>query len=173
MRKVFLFLAAILAVFLFWLVLARQPAKKLPENEIVFFLVAYANEVGQESLPSDWEKFGCDDFLVPYKSKTQEEVNLKTALDGLFAQKDTLLPNGVTLHNSLAGSKVGIGVAEERNKTTVDLVGEIKIAGVCDTPRVRQQIEKTVEYYNPDALILYNGEDSAWRCLGDTSGLCE
>lgn len=174
MKRVFAVLAAVfIVIFVLGLALGRQAVKKPPQNELVFYLVAYGNEVEPQNLSSDWEKIGCEDYLVQYKTRTDEDVNLKTALDLLFAQKDTLLPNGTPLHNALSKSKVVIGVAEEKDKTTVDLVGKIPIAGVCDTPRIKEQIERTIRYYAPQAKILYNGSESSWRCFGDESGLCE
>lgn len=177
-------LAIILAFFVIWQGIQNQPKRETEapkgasesptsQDEIIFFLVAYGGEVEEKDLPAVFEKFGCEDLLVPYKTKTEEEVSLKAALDLLFTQKDTFLPNGVPLHNALLGAKVTIDVIEEKDKTSVNLVGKIPIAGVCDTPRIKQQIEKTVWYYAPGAVILYNDSESSWRCLGDQSGLCQ
>lgn len=184
MQRVIILLAIILTFFVIWQGIQNQPKRETeapkgagesptPQDEIIFFLVAYGGEVEEKNLPAVFEKFGCEDFLVPYKTKTEEEASLKTALDLLFAQKDTFLPNGVPLHSALLGAKVTIDVTEEKDKTLVDLVGKIPIAGVCDTPRIKEQIEKTVEYWAPQASILLNGSRSQWRCFGDTSGLCK
>lgn len=50
------------------------------------------------------------------------------------------------------------------------------IAGVCDTPRIKEQITQTLEGYSTEKqqsfTIFLDGSTTAWKCLGDESGLC-
>lgn len=55
----------------------------------------------------------------------------------------------------------------------VRLTGLPLSGGTCDDPRIKAQVEYTVSQYWPDYRILLNGSESAWRCIGDMSGLCK
>jgi len=49
------------------------------------------------------------------------------------------------------------------------------IAGVCDVPRIKEQVTETVRTYadkRPFEIYL-NNTTREWECLGDESGLCK
>ncbi|MEW5902702.1 MAG: hypothetical protein AB1715_14650, partial [Acidobacteriota bacterium] len=60
---------------------------------------------------------------------------------------------------------------EDDGAFLVDLRGQVRSKGVCDDPRIRAQIEKTVGRFGSFEIRL-NGRETGWRCFDDQSGKC-
>jgi len=128
-----------------------------PSTSLGYFLLATEDTANAVSFP------GCGaEYLVQADSETS--VDLQLALNELFAVTDPTL-------SALTNSEIVPVV----NGTNIDLQGSLISAGTCDTPRITNQIIKTVQLYLPDEnyTITLNGEESAFRCFGDESGFCE
>lgn len=142
------------------------------ESTVTIFLAADP-ESDPEDLPyGTQEVAGCGpEYLVPLIESYEGEDNLENALNYLFAI-DVNEYKGY--RNSFYMSDLTVDVNEVSNPIIVDLQGELIQAGTCDDPRLKAQVEKTVEYYleNSEYEIQLNGSEQGWRCLGDESGLC-
>ncbi len=124
---------------------------------------------------------GCNDgYLVAQETGkvagTSEEA-ITQALQALF----TITPqqaydqglntaNGLT--NLTVESVTVSGEAPNKN-AVVALKGIPMLAGTCDTPRFKDQIQYTIGLYVASYTITLNEGESDWRCLGDESGLCK
>lgn len=118
---------------------------------------------------------GCNDsYLVPIQMdlKSGETANVQTALTALFEYDVEVAGSQI---NALDQSELKVDkVSIEDGKTIVELSGQVMIAGTCSAPRLKDQVEETVEYYvSGDYEIRLNGEEKNWRCLTDQSGACE
>lgn len=102
--------------------------------------------------------FGCGDSLVGVDSGLSESTDtLEDALMALFAiNTETYMG----YDNALANNTIVINQATVvGGVATVELSGQIPIAGVCDEPRIIKQIEETVLQFNSveSAEISLNG----------------
>jgi len=114
---------------------------------------------------------GCGtDYAVPVTIGTSD-ASLENTLTALLRIDEANYGEN-NLYNPAYMSDLSAEVTEGET-TTVNLVGEPLYAGHCDTPRYKAIFEKTVENYTDNYEIQINGEESAWRCLGDESGMCE
>jgi hypothetical protein len=117
--------------------------------------------------------FGCNDKIayVPVSREDATDDPAYDALATLFAVTDSTVSD---LHNSVWESDLSVekvkGVGQD--KVEVHINGEIVSNGVCDDPRIKEQVEATVRQYYPDYTIFLNGSESEWDCFGDGSGLC-
>lgn len=117
---------------------------------------------------------GCDDRVAYVKvhrvSKTDSVV--KDALAALFSVKDT---NFDGLYDALANSTFSVDkVTTDSDGATTDvwLKGQANSGGICDDPRIKAQIEYTIKRLRPQYKIYLNGSESAYRCIGNESGMC-
>ncbi len=79
------------------------------------------------------------------------------------------------LNNLSVGSVTVSGDQQRGQKLNafVDLKGQPILAGTCDTPRFKDQVQETIGFYVDSYTITLNGSEAEWRCLGDESGLCK
>ncbi|MBP9748566.1 hypothetical protein KBD18_00010 [Patescibacteria group bacterium] len=138
------------------------------------FLVALENTDAWKAAGTNDATIGCNDRLIPYQfvakgDATDSSDRLRQALTGLFA----LPADNGGLSNILAKGNLAVGtITGSAASGTVDITGQLNSGGVCDDPRIRAQVEKTVAAYGKYAISL-NGSVSAWRCFGDMSGECK
>jgi hypothetical protein len=120
------------------------------------------------------ETIGCADqvALIGLSRVAATDRPVLDALNTLLAWKDSSYQD---LYNALAFSDLQVDqvVTTDGRTTRVELSGEVVSGGTCDDPRIKAQIEETVRQFHPDFKIILNGDEAAWRCLGDGSGLCE
>jgi hypothetical protein len=95
---------------------------------------------------TDGEKIGCDDNLIWYDVANNPPTNhtqqLKLAIQTLL----TTEPQGErNMSNALLQSHLQVDdvVINPSGKATVKLSGPFTLGGVCDAPRVQNQLEKT------------------------------
>jgi len=127
--------------------------------------------------------FGCGDNIVMVektkvlKSSPLKATSVTTALRELFKIKTREYQFGDRmLMNALAESPITVNSVQILNgEATVELEGYFTFAGTCDTPRVKEQIKRTIMQF-PEVksyTILLNGSTKEWDCVGDQSGNCK
>lgn len=143
-------------------------------NEIsVAFVVTEGAEVPADATLEGEGMIGCNDRIA-YAKVSRETASgdmVRDALETLFSVKET---NYHGLYNALAFSdlKVDRILSRDGVTTDVEIVGSLNSGGLCDDPRIVQQIEATVRHFRPDYRILLNGSESEWKCVGNMSGQC-
>lgn len=107
------------------------------------------------------QKIGCSDSLVPI------EINIEPTNAPLTAALEQLLHPEAPyygqsgLYNAFYQSDLSIdGIDIENEQATIALSGTLIVGGVCDTPRIRGQLEQTALQYNTISSvdIFLNGE---------------
>lgn len=95
---------------------------------------------------TDGEKIGCDDNLIPYEITatvpTSSSNHLEAAMLALLITEPT---GDRVMNNALLASDLQLAQSsiDSQGKAKVDLTGNLSLGGVCDGPRVQNQIEKT------------------------------
>ncbi|TAL19674.1 hypothetical protein EPN90_02705 [Patescibacteria group bacterium] len=117
---------------------------------------------------------GCNDYAVPVRIPSEIDVSLKNYLTFLLGFSDRKATEDYGYRNYLAAQKLTVDTVDKTadGSFLVNLKGEIFSAGVCDDPRIIEQVELTAAQFGK-VKILLNGSESAWRCFGDQSGLCK
>lgn len=133
------------------------------------FLVGYAGEEfpGSENSES-YQKVGCDDALIGYEIPVVSR-RLASVLNALSIFDP---PDG--LHNPMKDKQMRSAGVEERPRGTVvvDLIGDPKFGGLCDSKRLKGQIEETIGLYTENAEILLNGSADEFTCMANVYGKC-
>ncbi len=133
-------------------------------------LIAYDGEHFPGSAESgSYLRIGCNDVLVPYEMPV-----LSTRLQSVLTALGVFVPPP-GLHNPLQEKGVrfaGLEEGDRGKKMVILLEGEPAFGGICDVPRFKEHIEKTVELYTKNYEVRLNGSESAYRCLDDMSGNC-
>lgn len=116
-----------------------EPETTMSEQTVTIFLVAI------EDQGISGRKIGCDDSLIPV------EVTIRSDLTSPWSSLSALLNLDETyygesgLYNALHQSDLEIQSYETlEGKAKVYLEGELMLGGVCDTPRVEEQILATI-----------------------------
>lgn len=108
--------------------------------------------------PETGGSVGCGDSTVPYTVSIEPTVApLTAALNQLF----TIGEQSYGYYNALANSNLTVrDIDIDDGTATIDLVGNLSVAGVCDAPRVEAQIRQTaLQYFTIDSvIILVNGQ---------------
>lgn len=101
---------------------------------------------------------GCGDSTVPFTVSIEPTVApLTAALNQMFSIGTQ--PYGY--YNALGNSNLSVrGIDIENSVATIDLIGDLSIAGVCDEPRIEAQIRQTaLQYFTIESvIILVNGQ---------------
>lgn len=126
-----------------------------PDTETVnIFLVELAD--GEE--PNGEGTFGCGDTLVPVEVEiaAQEDTagRIAAALNALFAYEDD------ELYNVFAGMDLTVSDVQLINGVaTVNVSGVFGVGGICDEPRVIEQVNATVMQFDgvERVVLLVNG----------------
>lgn len=143
-------------------------------SEITVYLVS------QKERPDALKKFGCDEYLVPVKITTMGEVTVEKALNALLDISDPK-KYGEDFETA-TGFKdrflLLAGVEEREVSITSPIVvsflknESVGIAGVCDTPRIQEQVRETIRAAagNRPFVMRLNGSVKDWEGLGDLKG---
>lgn len=107
------------------------------------------------------DRIGCLDSLVPVELAVAPYVDpARAALEALFALR---LRDYASLYNGLYLSNLRyLSLSVEGTRAVLRLSGEVLSGGVCDDPRITEQIKRTVRHYNPlvvNVTILVDGRD--------------
>ncbi|MFA6089944.1 MAG: GerMN domain-containing protein [Candidatus Woesearchaeota archaeon] len=123
-------------------------------KELSIFLVKL-NDAGKSG-----EAIGCGDSLIEIKEKLDIAENpIKTALNKLFQIKGNYKNLG--LYTALTNTNFKVESIEEKNNIAiVSISGTYTISGVCEIPRIENQIKETVLKNSnlKDLQILLNGK---------------
>lgn len=146
---------------------------KLASDEksiVAFYYASKSDYKGKDA----YAEIGCEDVLVPVKTElSKSQSDLAEAIVQLLTMKNDKLSDG--LMNAVRGA--GLSLANIRyndaGARVIELEGQIKLAGVCDGPRIKAQIEETARLYSKNFEINLNGSAKDWRCAFDESGQCE
>jgi hypothetical protein len=148
----------------------RRVRRLEPEviSEATAMLVGYGGEAfpgieGSGSLL----RVGCGDFLIESKIPVVAP-RLSSVLSALSTYTAP-----VGLHNPIFDKQIFfVGLRRIGRHYTVSFEGTPLLGGICDTPRLKAQIEETIRLYTDDFEIRLNGSVQAYECMGDESGLC-
>lgn len=109
-------------------------------REVKVFLVAL-DDAGKKG-----RKIGCDDSLVPVTRTVRAgREPLRAALEELLS-----LPHEYEggLSNFWRGERLRLrGVSVRRGTATIRIAGTLLVAGVCDVPRIEEQIKETARQF--------------------------
>lgn len=100
------------------------------------------------------KQIGCNDSLVPVDASIAAELTTKNIVEELLSVKTSqYFKTG--LYNALYRSKLNVEktVANEKGFESIYLVGKIGLGGVCDTPRVIEQLYETARQGNSNKKI--------------------
>ena len=88
---------------------------------------------------------GCESTIVPVETEQELDTSsVQTALEQLLAIPDEFYGN-IGYYNPLATSELAVETVEfEQAVVNVQLVGSVMIGGVCASPVMQAQLEKTV-----------------------------
>ncbi|HEX7017474.1 MAG TPA: GerMN domain-containing protein [Patescibacteria group bacterium] len=118
--------------------------------------------VALEGTHAETETFGCGDVLVPVTRPADSTPTLKMAISQLkHTVERTVTENNIELYNALHQSALNIEQAEIRDGVAIiSLQGQLRLGGVCDEPRVEEQIKATARQFPGvnEVRILVNGE---------------
>ena len=134
------------------------PLFPTPETETVnIYLVELGDDTEPVEDPEDGV-FGCGDMLVPVEveiaAQEDTEGRIAAALNALFAYEDD------TLYNVFAGLDLTVADVQLINGVaTVNISGEFSVGGVCDEPRVIEQVSATASQFEgvERVVVLVNG----------------
>jgi spore germination protein GerM len=109
-------------------------------QEVKVYLVAL-NDAGKSG-----KKIGCDDSLVAVTRTIKATATpLKAALDELIASSSE---NNGQLGNYVFGPNLKVkSVSISKGTATIRFSGAISVAGICDEPRITEQIEATAKQF--------------------------
>jgi spore germination protein GerM len=106
------------------------------------------------------DKIGCDDSVVPVEAEVPYTQGvLRAALEELLSIQDQYYGQS-GLYNALYQSHLQVeNVVLEDGVATVNLTGSLVLGGVCDSPRVKAQIEETALQFSTvrEVRVFVNG----------------
>ncbi|MBT3835559.1 hypothetical protein HOF56_04935 [Candidatus Peribacteria bacterium] len=75
--------------------------------------------------------------------------------------------------NPVGEQDIEIAVKEEkRGFFVVNIIGDLKLGGLCDSDAFREQMERTVEIYSGDYEMQLNGSSDEYECMRLITGGC-
>jgi hypothetical protein len=135
---------------------SKASATPAAASKVMIFFVALGDNGGSG------QKIGCGDSLIPVQrdAPATQDV-LRAALEQLLSQHDRFYGES-GLYNALYQSDLKIESFSVTNGTaTVHLTGTLKSGGVCDGPRIQEQLTQTAIQPHlsiaRDAKIFVNG----------------
>jgi hypothetical protein len=139
-----------------------EPVEEPAEEPVVFedFYIALVALSDGEAKPEP--TIGCGDAieLVTQKAKPMGmEEKVKTALEALFSIKESTYGES-GLYNALYQSNLAVETVNTLNQgleggsVEVTLSGSIVSGGVCDDPRIEEQIMQTIEANTPEGTTI-------------------
>lgn len=113
-------------------------ANQTTEVRVFLVVVGDAGKTGK--------KIGCDDSLRPTTRKVKSTAApLRAALDELLATPSTVNDE---MQNFVFGPNLKVkSVSINKGTATIRFSGRIAIAGICDQPRITEQIEETAKQF--------------------------
>ena len=134
-------------------------AAKTPQIKVYLVAIGDAGKLGR--------KFGCDDSLVAVtRPLTSARSPLKSALKSLLSMPPRDAQNR-GLENFWKGRNLRLQSVSLRNGVaTIRISGEVFVAGVCDQPRITEQIEATArQFATVKQVKVFIGRESLSRAI--------
>jgi hypothetical protein len=115
---------------------AHAPAQAT--RQVKVYLVAIGDN-GQKG-----KKIGCEDSLIPVtRTIKAKSAILKAALNELVSTE-----HDGELGNYVVGPNLKVkSVSISKGTATIRFSGQISVAGICDVPRITEQIEATAKQF--------------------------
>ncbi len=132
--------------------------------------IALVNEVGVPGPTT----FGCGDEIemvtrsvsttTPLQTAISELLSVHTRDYGMSGLTSALYQNSLTVTNATVSGSHAV----------IELSGSLKQDGVCDAPRIQEQMKRTIlQFPNISTYeIKLNGSTNNWNCLFNQSGNC-
>lgn len=136
-----LWLLVIHALSLIWP--AAAPAASGTTRQIIVYLVARGDD-GKHG-----RKIGCNDSLVAVSRTVRASASpLRAAVQELLSIPADYTAGGEPLENFWKGSDLRLAkVSSVGTRATLYITGRLSVAGICDEPRITQQIEETARQF--------------------------
>lgn len=100
------------------------------------------------------ELIGCGDSLVALPHTISSTNPLQTTLEYLLSSEGKI-PQDDGLYSALSNSELVLdSITQNENEVVVKLRGEIMLGGVCDNPRLKAQLEKTIQQFTNGKKIM-------------------
>lgn len=118
---------------------------------IYFIAIGDAGKMGK--------KVGCDDSLIKINKQTTDTPSVQTAISHLLSIKSATYGDK-GLYNALSLSSLNFqSVQIIDNVDVVSVTGKYFLGGVCDGPRLIEQIQATAREYSQgrDIRVIING----------------
>lgn len=144
---------------------------------VTFYLISQSKQPGSRQI-------GCGEFLTPVHKQIETAKTTKTVLETLFAANPADFGNDFSTASALKDQYISFDrTTEPKDASDTTPIGvylktdpQKGLTGVCDTPRIKEQITQTLGEYSTEKqqsfTIFLNGSTTAWQCLGDESGKC-
>lgn len=119
-------------------------ATKQPNSSTISFYVTKTTQSSPNA-----SSFGCEDTLLKVEKEIINSVQppVKSAVTELLNAKDGYTDANIQ-YNVFYQSNLELDeITESQETISVYITGELKLGGVCDNPRVKEQLTKTIEEY--------------------------
>jgi LysM repeat protein len=136
-----------------------EPTPTPPEGVLFEEAQIYLVALGDEGRSG--QEFGCGDSLIPVTVNFEPTIAPLTAALGEMFDIDERTYGQSGLYNALYQSDLSVdGIDIENQEAIIELSGTLQTGGVCDEPRVIQQIEQTALQFSTinSVSITLNGE---------------
>lgn len=141
--------------------------------------------VSQKEQPGSLKKIGCEEYLIPVKEEVfgnvSDDALVTKSLELLFQADSAKYGEGLLTATAITDQYLALESVEKRTMGSMDgFLVSLKrnegkgLAGVCDVPRLKEQILETVRAAagsNPFSIRI-DGDVKKWECLSDESGMC-
>jgi hypothetical protein len=144
---------------------------------VTFYLISQNKQTGSRPI-------GCNEFLIPIQKQIDTDKTASIVLETLFNADPLDFGADFTTASALKDHFITLEKTtepvDENDATPIGIYlktnPEKGLTGVCDAPRIKEQITSTIGEYSTEKqqsfTIFLNGSSTAWKCLGDESGQC-
>lgn len=134
---------------------------------------------------ADTRKIGCEEYLVPITKGLSKKSTLEEVVKKLLEADPKEYGDNLLTATAFTDKYIKLDSVNDPEKPTATDPVRVRlvtattggIAGVCDVPRIKEQITETVRKYAESKSgpyqITLNGNIKNWECLGNESGFCK
>lgn len=152
-------------------------------SELTYYLISSPGKH-----PDSIKEIGCGEYLVPVTKTVVGKVTVERAIKALFDARPNFNPApgdsgaNLTTATAIKDGFLKLNSVEERDDTpkktyivSFERNEGVGISGVCDVPRLQEQITETIrKAVGFDSFVIrLDSSPKAWECLGDESGMCD
>lgn len=144
---------------------------------VTFYLISQSKQPGSRQI-------GCGEFLTPVHKNIETSKTARAVLETLFTANPLDFGNDFSTASGLKDQYILLDkTTEPQDENDATPIGvylktdpQKGLTGVCDTPRIKEQITQTLGEYGTEKkqsfTIFLDGSTTTWQCLGDESGKC-